>query len=88
MLKNFAIKLRKEWELGIRSDITTFLNLLEEKNIKIIELDAGDAFDGLQTWVNGKEIPVIVLNKAKFESKMDRKRFTAFHELRSFVITS
>ncbi len=79
-VEEYAKKLRKEWDLGL-DPIYNVSELLEEKNIKIIELDAGDAFDGLQTWVNGKEIPVIVLNKAKFESKMDRKRLTAFHEL-------
>lgn len=79
-VENFAIALRKEWELGI-DPIFNVSELLEEKNVKIIELDAGNAFDGLQTWVNNKEIPVIVLNKAKLESKKDRKRFTAFHEL-------
>ena len=79
-VEDFAIALRKEWELGI-DPIFNVSELLEEKNVKVIELDAGDAFDGLQTWVNDKEIPVIVLNKTKLESKKDRKRFTAFHEL-------
>jgi Zn-dependent peptidase ImmA (M78 family) len=76
----FALKLREKWELGT-DPIFNVSELLEEKNVKVIEFDAEDAFDGLQTWVNGKEIPVIVLNKAKFKSKKDRKRFTAFHEL-------
>jgi len=79
-VENFAIELRKEWELGT-DPIFNVSELLEEKNVKIIEFEAGDAFDGLQTWVNDKEIPVIVLNKAKLESKKDRKRFTIFHEL-------
>lgn len=79
-VESFAIELRKEWELGT-DPIFNVSELLEEKNVKIIELDAGNAFDGLQTWVNNKEIPVIVLNKAKLEFKKDRKRFTAFHEL-------
>lgn len=79
-VEEYAKELRNKWDLGL-DPIYNVSELLEEKNVKIIELDAGDAFDGLQTWVNGKEIPVIVLNKAKFESKIDRKRLTAFHEL-------
>ena len=84
-VEDFAIALRKEWELGI-DPIFNVSELLEEKNVKVIELDSGDAFDGLQTWVNNKEIPVIVLNKAKLKSKKDRKRFTAFHELGHLLI--
>lgn len=75
----FANKVRREWKLGF-NPIPNVSELLEEKNIKVIELGADDGFDGLQTWVNGKEIPVIVLNRDKLKSN-DRKRFTALHEL-------
>lgn len=75
----FANEIRKQWKLGI-GQIANVAELLEENNIKVLELDAKDGFDGLQTWVNGKEVPVIVLNVGKLKSN-DRKRFTAFHEL-------
>jgi len=75
----FAEIIRKKWELG-NDPIANVAELLEEKNIKVIELETEDGFDGLQTWVNGKETPVIVLNRAKLISN-DRKRFTALHEL-------
>jgi len=75
----FADEIRKSWNLGI-DPIANVAELLEDKNIKVIELEAKDSFDGLQTWVNGKEVPVIVLNVGKLKSN-DRKRFTAFHEL-------
>lgn len=75
----FANEIRKQWKLGI-GQIANVAELLEENNIKVLELDAKDGFDGLQTWVNGKDIPVIVLNVGKLKSN-DRKRFTAFHEL-------
>lgn len=75
----FANEIRKEWRLGI-NPIPNVSELLEENNIKVIELGTNDGFDGLQTWVNNKEVPVIVLNKDKLKSN-DRKRFTALHEL-------
>lgn len=74
-----AEQVRESWKLG-NDPISNVVELLEDNNIKVIEIDANDEFDGLQTWVNGKEIPVVVLNTAKLKSK-DRKRFTALHEL-------
>jgi Zn-dependent peptidase ImmA (M78 family)/DNA-binding XRE family transcriptional regulator len=75
---------RKKWKLGI-DPISNVVDLLEENNIKVIEINANDEFDGLQTWVNGKDIPVIVLNTGKLKSN-DRKRFTAFHELAHLLL--
>jgi Zn-dependent peptidase ImmA (M78 family)/DNA-binding XRE family transcriptional regulator len=75
----FANQIRNQWKLGI-GPIANVAELLEENNIKVLELDTMEGFDGLQTWVNGKDIPVIVLNIGKLKSN-DRKRFTAFHEL-------
>jgi len=43
-------------------------------------MEADDEFDGLQTWIKERNIPVIVLNSTKLKS-IDRKRFTALHEL-------
>jgi len=74
-----AQKVRKIWQL-LNNPIPNVIELLEEKNIKVILLNAGNEFDGLQTWVNGREIPVIVLNTGKLKSN-DRIRFSAFHEL-------
>jgi Zn-dependent peptidase ImmA (M78 family)/DNA-binding XRE family transcriptional regulator len=74
-----AEDIRKQWKLGT-DPISNVVELLEENNIKVIEIDENDEFDGLQTWVNDKDIPVIVLNVGKLKSK-DRKRFTALHEL-------
>jgi Zn-dependent peptidase ImmA (M78 family)/DNA-binding XRE family transcriptional regulator len=78
-VENAASVLREEWNLG-NNPIPNVIELLEEKNIKVILLNAGDGFDGLQTWVSGKKIPVIVLNQSTLKSN-DRIRFSAFHEL-------
>jgi Zn-dependent peptidase ImmA (M78 family)/DNA-binding XRE family transcriptional regulator len=74
-----AQKVRKSWDL-FDNPIPNVIELLEEKNIKVILLNAGNEFDGLQTWVNGRKIPVIVLNTGKLKSN-DRIRFSALHEL-------
>lgn len=74
-----ATKVRNEWNL-LDNPIPNVIELLEEKNIKVILLNAGNEFDGLQTWVDGRKIPVIVLNTGMLKSN-DRIRFSAFHEL-------
>ncbi|MCX6253618.1 MAG: XRE family transcriptional regulator [Bacteroidia bacterium] len=74
-----ANNIRIAWNL-YDNPIPNVIELLEDKNIKVILLNAGDEFDGLQTWINGKKIPVIVLNTGKLKSS-DRIRFSAFHEL-------
>lgn len=71
-------KLRHEWKLG-RDPIFNAVELLEDLNIKVIEMSVDDSFDGMQAWVNDT-IPVIVYNKNKLH-KQDRVRFTVMHEL-------
>jgi Zn-dependent peptidase ImmA (M78 family)/DNA-binding XRE family transcriptional regulator len=72
-----VLKLRNEWNIGI-DPIHNIIQLLEDKEIKVIELyDVDDKFDGLATYVNGK-YPVIVVNG---NFPVERKRFTLLHEL-------
>lgn len=69
--------LRDQWEIGI-DPIHNIIQLLEDKEIKVIELfDVDDKFDGLATYVNDK-YPVIVVNG---NFLVERKRFTLLHEL-------
>lgn len=87
-IKNFKInsrddvekavsKLRKDWNIGI-DPIHNIIQLLEDKEIKVIELfDVDEKFDGLATYVNDK-FPVIVVNG---NFPVERKRFTLLHEL-------
>lgn len=70
-------ELRKSWWIGMDS-LPNILELLEDKGIKIIEIDADDKFDGLSANVNNGTIPVIVINK---QWPVERKRFTCMHEL-------
>ena len=73
-VKAQANRLRTIWNLG-EDGISNVVSILEENNIKVIELDASDDFDGLSGFINKKN-PMSVLNK-NFPS--ERLRFTAFH---------
>ena len=76
-IENAVLKLRTEWNIGI-DPIHNIIQLLEDKEIKVIELyDADEKFDGLATYVNDK-YPVIVVNG---NFPVERKRFTLLHEL-------
>lgn len=70
--------LRTKWKLG-NDPLYNIVELLEDKHIKVVELQADGKFDGLQTWVNGT-IPVVAYNAKKI-AKPDRIRFTLLHEL-------
>jgi Zn-dependent peptidase ImmA (M78 family) len=65
-----------KWNIGINA-IANVVEMLEDKEIKVIEADAPPAFDGLSGWAD-EAIPVIVINK---HFDIERKRFTALHEL-------
>ncbi|MCR4964886.1 MAG: XRE family transcriptional regulator [Bacteroidales bacterium] len=70
-------ELRKAWWIGLDS-LPNITELLEDKGIKIIEIEADDKFDGLSANVNKGTIPVVVINK---QWPVERKRFTCMHEL-------
>ena len=79
-IESIAEQLRESWRLCDKT-IPNVIELLEDNHVKVIEIEAGDEFDGLQTWIkNTNNMPVIVLNTSRLKSK-DRKRFTALHEL-------
>lgn len=75
-----ALKLIEEWKLGF-DPIPNVLEMLEDKGVKVIEIDAPEEFDGLSTWVGN--IPVVVISK---NFTVERKRFTALHELGHLVL--
>ncbi len=70
-----AQELIKKWNLG-QDPIPNVIDMLEENGVRVIEIEATDAFDGLSAWVG--KIPVVVLNQ---NTSIERKRFTALHEL-------
>lgn len=82
-VENAVRIVRESWNLG-EDPISNSLELLEDNHIKIVEIKAGESFDGMQTYVNGN-IPVIAINTDKVKSA-DRKRFTALHELAHLLL--
>jgi Zn-dependent peptidase ImmA (M78 family) len=64
------------WKLGFNA-LPNVVELMEDKEIKVIEIADNENFDGLSGWANNN-IPVIVINK---NFPVDRKRLTALHEL-------
>lgn len=75
--------LRDKWSLG-RDAIYNIVELLEDKNIKILKLEVSENIDGLQAYVNGN-IPIIAYNTRKV-NKPDRIRFTLLHELAHLLL--
>jgi Zn-dependent peptidase ImmA (M78 family)/DNA-binding XRE family transcriptional regulator len=71
-----AKKIREIWNIGV-DPLHNIVQLLEDKEIKVIELKTDEKFDGLATFADEK-YPVIVIN-ANFP--LERKRFTLLHEL-------
>lgn len=69
-------KVRSDWNLGYNA-IPNIIDILEDKQIKVVEIDAPDEFDGFSGWADNK-IPVIVINK---NYNTERKRLTTLHEL-------
>jgi Zn-dependent peptidase ImmA (M78 family) len=77
-----VIHLLNEWRLGLNA-LPNVIELLEDKEIKVIELVAEDEFDGLSGWANNS-IPVIVVNKS---FPAERKRLTVLHELGHLLLS-
>lgn len=75
-----ALKLIDKWNLGF-DPISNVIEMLEENGVRVIEMDAPEEFDGLSTFVG--DIPVVVINK---NYSIERKRFTALHELGHLVL--
>jgi len=72
---------RLEWGLGT-NPIQNVTEMLEENEVKVIEVDGSEKFDGLSTYVDRK-IPVAVINDS---FTIERKRFTVLHELGHLIM--
>lgn len=80
-IEKAVIQLLQMWDLGINA-LPNVIEMLENQDIKVIEIDADEKFDGLSGWANGN-IPLIVVNK---DYSVERKRFTALHELGHLIL--
>jgi len=63
-IEEAAQTLRNDWGLGT-GPLSNVIELLEDHHVKVLEIESTEEFDGFCTWVNGKNIPLTVLNKTK-----------------------
>ena len=75
-VKCVVARIRKDWNLGI-GPLSNIIDMLEYHGLRVIEIEAPDAFDGMCVFV-GEKKPVLVLNK---HYTVERKRFSTLHEL-------
>lgn len=71
-----ALRFRQNCNIGDDGAITSVVDLLESKGIKIIEIEHDSSFSGTCNEASG--LPIIVINK---NMNSERKRLTIFHEL-------
>lgn len=81
-IEKAAKVIRKKWKIG-NSPIVDVVELLESKGIFVVEVNRTEDFCGLSGSLN-KDIPIIVLNERSLT--LERKRFTALHELGHVVL--
>ena len=74
-IEKAAEEVRIAWSLGV-NPISNVVEMLEEKGIKVIEVNASSSFQGFHAEVNNRHLIVLNSNDDAF-----RKRFTASHEL-------
>ena len=74
-VKRVVARIRQDWQLGL-GPLSNIINLLESHGLRVIEIEAPDAFDAMCIFV-GEKKPVVVLNK---HYTVERKRFNALHE--------
>lgn len=84
--ENAAEQVREAWGLG-EHPIANLVELLEERHVKIQEIDADEHFDGCSGWgvAEDRRFPVIVL-AGWMNDDIARKRFSAAHELGHLVM--
>ena len=70
-----ALDVRRKWKLG-EAPISNLIELLEDKGIRIHEIETDDNFNGISAWTD--EIPVIAV---RLQDDLLRQRFTISHEL-------
>ena len=71
-----AEDIRNAWNLG-GNPISQVVEMLEDRGIRVMEVDAPESFDGLAAWAG--EIPFMLINRRVQDTC--RLRFTLLHEL-------
>lgn len=73
--ENAAQELRRKWDLG-NGPISNLMELLEDKGVRICEIEAGHHFHGISALAGN--VPVIAVRE---QDDLVRKRLTVAHEL-------
>ncbi|MDB5016102.1 MAG: helix-turn-helix protein [Mucilaginibacter sp.] len=81
-IEKAAKLLRKKWKIG-NAPISDVVETLESKGVFVVEVSRTEDFCGLSGSLN-KNVPIIVLNERSLT--LERKRFTALHELGHIVL--
>ena len=76
-----ALEVRRTWKLG-EAPISNLMEILEDKGIRIHEIETDDNFNGISAWAD--DIPVIAV---RHQDDVLRKRFTISHELGHILLT-
>ncbi|TWW00657.1 helix-turn-helix domain-containing protein [Chitinophaga pinensis] len=76
-----AVRLLDKWDLG-KGPVHNITGMLEERSIRVIEVDAPVTFDALGTWID--KVPLIVLHQ---DRQADIKRYYALYELGQLLLT-
>ncbi len=79
-IERAANTLRERWELGTKP-ISNVIEMLEQRGVKVLEVQATNGFQGFSAEANGRLVVVLNANDDAF-----RKRFTALHELAHIVL--
>ena len=74
-VKRVVSRIRQDWHLGL-GPLSNIIDMLESHGLRVIEIEAPDAFDGMCIFV-GEKKPVLILNK---HYTVERKRFNTLHE--------
>lgn len=81
-IERIVKEIREEWQIGF-DPVHNITQLLEDQEIKIIEIaEADNLFDGMATIIDEK-YAVIVINE---NFPIERKRFTLLHELGHLIL--
>jgi Zn-dependent peptidase ImmA (M78 family)/DNA-binding XRE family transcriptional regulator len=75
-IEALAEEVRSQWEWG-SDPIENLSQDVEDRNVKVVEIEGSEDFDGLSCWAN-ETIPVIVIKQG---SPGDRQRSNIAHEL-------
>lgn len=75
-----AIRFRDDLKLG-RDPISSPIEMLENKGVRVVEIEFDDKFSGTSAWAG--HIPIVVINKNMIP---ERKRLTLFHEMAHLLL--